>query len=81
MFNPFPLEGSSCLTMCPIFSTFSNFAGNTGNLLMVLIPGICIEKDSPFGDSNVCSENGLAYVSFGMWVSNSYTLMWMDVGS
>ncbi|KAH8960689.1 hypothetical protein BDL97_05G009500 [Sphagnum fallax] len=42
-------------------------AGNTGNLLMVLIPGICIEKDSPFGDSNVCSENGLAYVSFGMW--------------
>jgi hypothetical protein len=45
---------------------------------MVLIPGICIEKDSPFGDANVCSENGLAYVSFGMWVSNSYTLMWMD---
>ncbi|CAM6025895.1 unnamed protein product [Sphagnum balticum] len=49
-------------------------AGNTGNLLMVLIPGICIEKDSPFGDSNVCSENGLAYVSFGMWMA--IVLVW-----
>ncbi|CAN1818540.1 Protein PIN-LIKES 1 [Linum perenne] len=41
-------------------------AGNLGNLLMVMIPAVCIEKASPFGSHDVCQSYGLAYVSVSM---------------
>ncbi|XP_042493592.1 protein PIN-LIKES 3-like isoform X2 [Macadamia integrifolia] len=41
-------------------------AGNLGNLLIIIVPAICKEKGSPFGDSDVCSTYGLAYASLSM---------------
>ncbi|KAH7669341.1 Membrane transport protein [Dioscorea alata] len=41
-------------------------AGNLGNLLLIIIPAICSEAGSPFGDQSVCSAKGLSYVSFSM---------------
>ncbi|KAG0584887.1 hypothetical protein KC19_3G242800 [Ceratodon purpureus] len=49
-------------------------AGNTGNVPLVLIPGICEEDDNPFGENLSCSLNGVAYVSFGMWMAT--LLVW-----
>ncbi|CAN1818539.1 Protein PIN-LIKES 1 [Linum perenne] len=47
-------------------------AGNLGNLLMVMIPAVCIEKASPFGSHDVCQSYGLAYVSVSMAVGAVY---------
>ncbi|KAL2644031.1 hypothetical protein R1flu_011618 [Riccia fluitans] len=41
-------------------------AGNIGNIMLVLVPSICHDKENPFGASEACSQNGVAYVSFGM---------------
>eukprot|EP00252_Welwitschia_mirabilis_P010610 TRINITY_DN2396_c0_g1_i4.p1 TRINITY_DN2396_c0_g1~~TRINITY_DN2396_c0_g1_i4.p1 ORF type:complete len:238 (+),score=19.80 TRINITY_DN2396_c0_g1_i4:418-1131(+) len=41
-------------------------AGNLGNLLLVLVPAICKENGSPFGDPSDCKVSGTAYVSFSM---------------
>nr|XP_027076219.1 protein PIN-LIKES 3-like isoform X1 [Coffea arabica]XP_027076220.1 protein PIN-LIKES 3-like isoform X1 [Coffea arabica]XP_027076221.1 protein PIN-LIKES 3-like isoform X1 [Coffea arabica]XP_027076222.1 protein PIN-LIKES 3-like isoform X1 [Coffea arabica]XP_027076223.1 protein PIN-LIKES 3-like isoform X1 [Coffea arabica] len=41
-------------------------AGNLGNLLLIIIPAVCEENDSPFGDSSTCSTNGEAYASLSM---------------
>ncbi|KAL3697183.1 hypothetical protein R1sor_011259 [Riccia sorocarpa] len=41
-------------------------AGNIGNIMLVLVPSICHDKDNPFGMTEVCTQNGIAYVSFGM---------------
>lgn len=41
-------------------------AGNLGNMLLIIIPAICKEKGSPFGDPEVCHTYGLAYVSLSM---------------
>ncbi|XP_039134347.1 protein PIN-LIKES 7-like [Dioscorea cayenensis subsp. rotundata] len=49
-------------------------AGNLGNLLLIIIPAICSEAGSPFGDQSVCSANGLSYVSFSMALGGLY--MW-----
>lgn len=43
-------------------------AGNMGHLLLIIIPAICKEKGTPFGDSQVCYDNGMAYVSLAMAV-------------
>ncbi|KAJ6946577.1 protein PINS [Populus alba x Populus x berolinensis] len=37
-------------------------AGNLGNILLVIVPAVCKEKGSPFGVSDVCTGNGMAYV-------------------
>ncbi|KAG9129124.1 hypothetical protein Leryth_006388 [Lithospermum erythrorhizon] len=37
-----------------------------GNLPVIIIPAICAEKNSPFGDSSTCTKNGMAYVSLSM---------------
>lgn len=42
--------------------------GNLGNILLIIIPAICKENGSPFGDANVCSTVGLSYVSYSMAV-------------
>ncbi|OIW09609.1 hypothetical protein TanjilG_28208 [Lupinus angustifolius] len=41
-------------------------AGNLGNLLIIIIPAICKEKGSPFGEPDVCNQYGMAYASLSM---------------
>nr|DAD46523.1 TPA_asm: hypothetical protein HUJ06_016460 [Nelumbo nucifera] len=41
-------------------------AGNLGNLLLIVVPAICNEDGSPFGDHNVCGSVGLSYASMSM---------------
>ncbi|KAG5620746.1 hypothetical protein H5410_005964 [Solanum commersonii] len=45
---------------------------NLGNLLLIIIPAVCEEKNSPFGDSITCSTNGKAYASLSMAVGAVY---------
>ncbi|CAI9097143.1 OLC1v1033495C1 [Oldenlandia corymbosa var. corymbosa] len=42
--------------------------GNIGNVPLVLIAALCRDKSNPFGDSEKCSQDGNAYISFGQWV-------------
>ncbi|KAH0691404.1 hypothetical protein KY285_015887 [Solanum tuberosum] len=46
--------------------------GNLGNLLLLVIPAICKEDGSPFGDHGICASVGLSYVSFSMAVGGFY---------
>lgn len=46
--------------------------GNLGNLLLIVIPAICKEDGSPFGDHKTCASVGLSYASFSMAVSFSF---------
>ncbi|OAY74350.1 putative transporter C5D6.04 [Ananas comosus] len=41
-------------------------AGNLGNMLLIIIPAICKEKGSPFGEPAACHTYGLAYTSLSM---------------
>ncbi|KAL8472523.1 hypothetical protein ACS0TY_029652 [Phlomoides rotata] len=47
-------------------------AGNLGNILLIIIPAICKENGSPFGDKDICSTMGLSYVSFSMALGAFY---------
>lgn len=47
------------------------YAGNIGNVPLVLISALCREKSNPFGDSETCTQDGNAYISFGQWVSDA----------
>lgn len=47
-------------------------SGNLGNLLLIIVPAICTENGSPFGDHRVCTSNGLSYSSFSMAVGGFY---------
>lgn len=42
--------------------------GNLGYLLLIIIPAICDENGTPFGDHDTCSSLGLSYASFSMAV-------------
>ncbi|XP_072955137.1 protein PIN-LIKES 6-like [Typha angustifolia] len=42
--------------------------GNIGNIPLVLIAALCRDESNPFGDSDKCSQDGNAYISFGQWV-------------
>lgn len=42
--------------------------GNIGNVPLVLIAALCRDTSNPFGDSEICSRDGNAYISFGQWV-------------
>ncbi|XP_061375473.1 protein PIN-LIKES 6 isoform X2 [Gastrolobium bilobum] len=42
--------------------------GNIGNVPLVLIAALCRDQSNPFGDSDKCSTDGTAYISFGQWV-------------
>ncbi|KAL5987373.1 hypothetical protein ACLOJK_038538 [Asimina triloba] len=52
------------------FSAFSvplcAFLSNLGNLLLIVVPAMCKEKGSPFGDLDICNVNALSYASFSM---------------
>ncbi|KAK2657706.1 hypothetical protein Ddye_010758 [Dipteronia dyeriana] len=41
-------------------------AGNLGNMLFIIIPTVCKERSSPFGNANVCYNQGMAYSSLSM---------------
>nr|GMC76855.1 protein PIN-LIKES 7-like [Ipomoea batatas]GMD12680.1 protein PIN-LIKES 7-like [Ipomoea batatas] len=47
-------------------------AGNLGNLPLIIVPAICAEDASPFGDRATCSSLGLSYVSFSMALGGFY---------
>ncbi|KAK4764024.1 hypothetical protein SAY87_013462 [Trapa incisa] len=47
-------------------------AGNLGNLMLIVVPAICKEKGSPFGDRDVCSTAGLSYASMSMALGGFY---------
>ncbi|XWS29116.1 hypothetical protein CRYUN_Cryun24cG0000900 [Craigia yunnanensis] len=47
-------------------------SGNLGNLLLIVVPAICNEDGSPFGNRNVCSSVGLSYASFSMALGGFY---------
>ncbi|EEF33839.1 auxin:hydrogen symporter, putative [Ricinus communis] len=47
-------------------------AGNLGNLLLIIVPAVCEESNSPFGDSTTCSTYGEAYASLSMAVGAVY---------
>ncbi|XP_076945138.1 protein PIN-LIKES 7-like [Bidens hawaiensis] len=40
--------------------------GNLGNILLLIIPAICTQKGSPFGEHDACKVSGLSYSSFSM---------------
>ncbi|GKE34909.1 PIN-LIKES 3-like protein isoform X1, partial [Tanacetum coccineum] len=43
-------------------------AGNMGSMLMIILPAVCKETASPFGDPNVCHEYSMAYASLSLAV-------------
>ncbi|KAL6959780.1 hypothetical protein U1Q18_039935 [Sarracenia purpurea var. burkii] len=47
-------------------------AGNLGNLLLIIIPAVCDETNSPFGDSSTCSASGAEYASLSMAIGAVY---------
>ncbi|VVB14114.1 unnamed protein product [Arabis nemorensis] len=47
-------------------------SGNMGNLPIVLVPAICDEDKSPFGNRSVCRTIGLSYASFSMALGGFY---------
>ncbi|XP_047083458.1 protein PIN-LIKES 5-like [Lolium rigidum] len=44
-------------------------AGNWGTIPLMIVPAICNEEDSPFGDASTCKSLGISYVSLSMAVS------------
>ncbi|KAL1292291.1 hypothetical protein HN51_060768 [Arachis hypogaea] len=47
-------------------------AGNLGNLPLIIIPAVCQERGSPFGDPHTCSTYGIAYASLSLAMGNVY---------
>ncbi|KAJ7953261.1 Auxin efflux carrier family protein [Quillaja saponaria] len=52
-------------------------AGNLGNILLIIIPAVCKERGSPFGDTDICNAHGLAYASLSMAIGTIY--LWLYV--
>ncbi|KAI5601770.1 hypothetical protein BDE02_01G113900 [Populus trichocarpa] len=48
------------------------FPGNLDKMLLVIVLAVCKEKGSPFGVSDVCTGNGMAYVSLSMAIGSLY---------
>ncbi|GER39288.1 auxin efflux carrier family protein [Striga asiatica] len=46
--------------------------GNLGNLPLIIIPAVCKERASPFGDPDVCRTNGMGYASLSMAIGAIY---------
>ncbi|TXG59227.1 hypothetical protein EZV62_013800 [Acer yangbiense] len=47
-------------------------AGNLGNMLLIIIPAVCKERGSPFGNADVCYNQGIAYSSLSMAIGAIY---------
>lgn len=50
----------------------SSSAGNLGNLMLIIIPAICKEEESPFGDPVTCNSRALSYASLSMALGGFY---------
>ncbi|KAK1410536.1 hypothetical protein QVD17_37073 [Tagetes erecta] len=46
--------------------------GNLGNILLIIVPAICTQSGSPFGEHSVCKSKGLSYSSFSMALGSLY---------
>ncbi|CAJ1948099.1 unnamed protein product [Sphenostylis stenocarpa] len=46
--------------------------GNLGNLPIIIVPAVCKQSGSPFGEVNVCYKNALAYASLSMALGSVY---------
>ncbi|CAN8270876.1 unnamed protein product [Cochlearia groenlandica] len=47
-------------------------SGNLGAIPIILVPAICDEDKSPFGNRNVCRTVGLSYAAFSMALSGFF---------
>ncbi|XWS56825.1 hypothetical protein CRYUN_Cryun09bG0118900 [Craigia yunnanensis] len=47
-------------------------AANLGNMLLIILPAICEETNSPFGDASTCSAYGEAYASLSLAIQAIY---------
>ncbi|XP_066384210.1 protein PIN-LIKES 7-like isoform X2 [Miscanthus floridulus] len=47
-------------------------SGNWGNIPLMIVPAICNEEGSPFGDASTCNSLGLSYVSLSMALGNFF---------
>ncbi|KAL5710174.1 hypothetical protein ACHQM5_020772 [Ranunculus cassubicifolius] len=47
-------------------------AGNLGNMFLIIVPAVCKEKGSPFGDRDVCYKYGMAYASLSTAIGSIY---------
>ncbi|KAG0552976.1 hypothetical protein BDA96_01G555200 [Sorghum bicolor] len=47
-------------------------SGNWGTIPLMIVPAICNEEGSPFGDASTCNSLGLSYVSLSMALGNFY---------
>ncbi|KAI4325742.1 hypothetical protein MLD38_031115 [Melastoma candidum] len=47
-------------------------AANLGNLPIIIIPAVCADEGSPFGDRATCKSAGIAYASFSMALGSFY---------
>ncbi|KAL4577796.1 hypothetical protein LXL04_013910 [Taraxacum kok-saghyz] len=47
-------------------------SGNLGNMLLIIVPAICTEGGSPFGEHSICKSKGLSYSSFSMALGSFY---------
>ncbi|KAL5818890.1 hypothetical protein ACOSQ4_022732 [Xanthoceras sorbifolium] len=45
---------------------------NLGNMLLIIIPAVCKERGSPFGNAHVCINQGIAYSSLSMAIGAIY---------
>ncbi|XWS75209.1 hypothetical protein CRYUN_Cryun01aG0065900 [Craigia yunnanensis] len=45
---------------------------NLGNMLLIILPTLCEEKNSPFGHSSNCSADGKAYASLSVAIQAIY---------
>ncbi|XP_023767395.1 protein PIN-LIKES 7 [Lactuca sativa] len=46
--------------------------GNLGNILLIIVPAICTEAGSPFGEHSICKSKGFAYSSFSLALGSFY---------
>ncbi|CAA7391217.1 unnamed protein product [Spirodela intermedia] len=64
LLRPEPHLGGLIIAMCS--------AGNLGNLMLIVVPAICNESRSPFGETAICRSRGLSYSSFSMALGGFY---------
>lgn len=46
-------------------------SGNQGIMLLIVIPSICYENGTPFGDPAICNEQALGYASISMGIADA----------
>ncbi|KAL2576823.1 hypothetical protein AAZV13_16G095600 [Glycine max] len=60
-------------------------AGNLGNMLLIIVPAVCEQSSSIFGDSSTCSTYGQAYAAFSTGVGTvfiwTYLFIVMDTST